>query len=165
MKHFRKHFILALILGMSVLSFGMLACRDDVDGRFYSLEEAYDSGLISDLDVKNIAYYYGEVTVDGGLPEEDRRGFEPIAKTPEELDDVTVENIKKTYARDILKNNRAALGRISIGYYYGTYNGNAVVNVTDNYISVDVLFIDEITIGNTTILHYCPSIIRVWACE
>ena len=162
MEYCKKHFLPVLILIITVLSFSLLACTDDAVGHFYSLEEAYDNGLISDEDVKNIAYYYRDVTAGGGLSDEERSIFEPSAKCPDEPNDLTIEKIKKTYARDILKNNRTALGRISIEYYYGTYNGNVVVNVTDDYRSRDLLFIDEITIGNTIILHYCPSIIRVW---
>ena len=153
--------ILSTVLILAIASICCCACGNSA-GRFYTLREAYESGLLTSRDIMDIAYYYRDVTMDGGLDDDIRENYTPTPKSPEKLSDRTVTTIKKTYRRDILKRNTATLKKISVGYYYGTYGDCIVVSVTDRFAFYDYQFDDDYYIAGIHINWYCPNFLRVW---
>ena len=153
--------ILSTVLILAIASICCCACGNS-KGRFYTLREAYENGLLSEHDIMDIAYYYRDVTMDGGLDDDIRENYTPTPKSPDKLSDDTVNSIKKTYRRDILKRNTASLKRIRISYYYGTYGDCVVASVLDNFAYYDYQFDDDYYVAGIHINWYCPNHLRVW---
>ena len=121
-----------IVLAVLVMSVGILcACDDNNDdgypqekGKFYTLSQAYEQGLISRNDLLNIYCQYIGHTVDD---------FEPTAKTPEVLDEQTVQDIKESwlytdlYVKPIIKEEA---DEVTIEKYLGTYNGYVAIYIT-----------------------------------
>ena len=93
-------------------------------GTILRLDKAYEEGLISTEHLQSIAYYYNFWL-------QDDSDFVPIPKDPEELSEETIIKIRKTYyyIRDGY-NKGALLSYVSVGDYYGTYDGYAVVDIS-----------------------------------
>ena len=96
-------------------------------GDFYTLQEAYDQGLITLDDLKSIAYYQN-----GGSEDE---SFVPMSKNPEVLSNETEKAIKETIVYDVRKEDPVSGGEIkiiniTIQNYYGTYNNCVAVMIS-----------------------------------
>ena len=104
-------------------------------GEFYTLDEAYENGWLTQVDLKNIAYYYHTRY---GETEHIDQSFVPTPKTPETLDN------------------------IDISQYYGTYNGCVVIGIVSDYLLIDPLLYPEYVIGEVSFFDYVPSAIGVW---
>ena len=121
----KKLIILGLMLAM-ILSFA--ACAPQKKGEFYTLQEAYDQGLLTVDDLKNIAYYQN-----GESPDEN---FVPTAKNPEILSSKTENAIKESRAYYYRNMEIGAIEDAkSSGYrivnYLGTYNSSVAVMIED----------------------------------
>ncbi len=119
-----------------VMMLAMTACAPKQRGEFCTLQEAYDQGLLTQDDLKNIAYYQN-----GGSDDEN---FEPMPKTPESLSDKTEKAIKETRAYDLRNQDtnpikKAKAKDVTILKYYGTYNNCVAVMITDYYHSYDLM--------------------------
>lgn len=142
-----------IVLAVLVMSVGILcACDDNSDvgypqekGKFYTLSKAYEQGLISRNDLLNIYYYqYFRQAVDD---------FEPAAKTPEVLDEQTVQDIKESWMyREVDKapKTREEIDEeVTIEKYLGTYNGYVAVYISGGwrgfFPTVTTIEIDGIT--------------------
>ncbi len=140
MEHFRKHFILVLILVISVLSFGMLACKDDVDGRFYSLEDSYKNELISHSDLVAIAEL-----LNSGRNSDDELNSDiesAIKNKYAELHDLNVKNIMIEY--------------------YGSYNDCVAVICSVNGYGYTTEMV-EVYIDDVRLIYNCGGIeMLVW---
>ena len=112
---------------------------EEILGTFYTLQEAYDEGLLTVEELKSIAYY-----MHGGiLPDNSEDiGFAPLPKTPETLSAEVEKAIKETRAYDYrayLDENGstrypdAKAGDFPILEYFGTYNHCVVVILGDKY--------------------------------
>jgi len=130
-------------------------------GTFYSLQQAYDEGLLTQDDLKNIAYYHhGSMEYDfEKLCEEDlvltegeieiirqyqneNAGFIPAPKIPEVLSAETEQAIKEatafslraqTYSNGTSMYPNAAAEGVKIKKYHGTYHNCAAVVIDDSY--------------------------------
>src|SRR5690554_288409 len=83
----------------------LFACAPKSYGVFYSLEAAYEQGLISKEDLESIAHSQGE---------------QALSKKTEKA-------IKETWAYDLRNRSAAPIPRaqakdVTVNYYYGTYN-------------------------------------------
>ena len=122
-------------------------------GEFYSLEKAYEKGLITKNDLMNIAYYQN-----GNKLFEEVENFTPSPKNPETLSEETENAIKETLVYITNQNNsntKATKNDFKIFKYYGTYNDIVVIMISSIYANhMDVVSyenIDGITFfyGNT----------------
>ncbi len=132
------------------------------EGVFYSLEEAYEDGRLSQDDLKNIAYCY-HISQDA----EDRteETFEPSPKDPETLSAVTEYKIKRTYLNDVIGMEDGSFEHVFIYGYYGTYDGNVVVAVTDDYHGYDYVIEPQYDVGGVTFYRYVAAYLRVWRAD
>jgi len=119
-------------------------------GTFYSLQEAYDKGLLTVQDLRSIAYYYHntlewDIESEGlydGLKSTD---YIPISKTPETLSVETTNRIKQDFINYVKCNDAEHDVQIR---YYGTYNGcvSTMIDGCLDYLAVVQLdIVDGIT--------------------
>lgn len=116
--------VLILLSGASFIVF-WYSVRYIEYGKFYSLQEAYDEGIITYDDLLSIAYYQNGGTV--GNEKVMGANYVPQPKTPEELAILTRYKIKATAANSI-----ADYKRITVDVYYGTYGGAVAVMWSDS---------------------------------
>ena len=153
---FKKFISLGVLLSMIACFF--CGCRDEPQGTFYSLQTAYEQGLLTQEDIKNIAYYRydGKEWVYAGVDVNEEAFYElqptdyaPIPKTPEVLSKETEKAIKESRAAfyrtltfpDGKKIYPKARARgFTVAQYYGTYNDCVAIRITENYS--DKLFDD-----------------------
>lgn len=127
---------------------------------FYSLDQAYSLNLLSQNDLRNIAYYYGQ-TVFGYQPEE---GFTPSPKNPETLDETVRKNICFDYYH-FYSNKEVPIEQYYVANYYGTYHDCVVVEISDTYYAChDPIFVEGFSVGGVFIGDYASGIL-VWAHE
>lgn len=158
------YIIISVIVSLIILVTGcVILVNYRSYGEFYSLPEAYDMGLLNDDDVKNIAYYYGEVVINGGMNSEERKTFEQTIKNPIFINNKTQTKIKKSYLHNVLKNPFYPLNDIEIKYYYGYYNNCIVLylETPNKGQKVDPYF-EDIIIGTQEFNSYCSTYITVW---
>ncbi len=134
-----------------------------LQGRFYTLKEAYNGGLISKADLMSIAYYHnGGRQYNEEIMGED---FVPAPKTPEKLSPATENAIKLTYWYKYFKDGNSGnitLDNIGTGdSYYGTYNGCVIVKVWYNNEPVTEERIKDI-IDGVTVYYNNGKQISVW---
>ncbi|MCM1438612.1 MAG: hypothetical protein NC131_05305 [Roseburia sp.] len=123
-----------------------------VTGQFYTLQEAYDNGYITQTDLENIAYYHnGEKSY------------------PESLDENIANSIKSDWAKKLSDDETDSADNtveisVVIRGYYGTY-GNCVAVIVERKgtVYVDVYRPIVVQIGNVTFKYNLnhPQII-VW---
>lgn len=151
--------ILSAILAAVLLCCGIVGCTSQPDGTFYSLDEAYTNGWLSQDDLKNIAYYYH---TQHGETEHIDESFTPTPKTPETLSEEVQKKIKRTYLNDVLDMPDGSLDRVIIHNYFGTYNGNIVLHISDDYNGYDYVFDPVHEIGGVSFYEYVSAFLRVW---
>ena len=123
----KKIICFALLLAMF---FSFAACAPQKKGDFYTLQEAYDQGLLTMDDLKNIAYYQN-----GESPDEN---FVPAPKNPETLSTETENAIKESRAyyyrnMEIGAIEYAKASGYRITKYYGTYSNMIAVLIVSDY--------------------------------
>ena len=155
---------LSIVLSAIALCCGMAGCTPEQRysvsvGHFYSLEEAYENGWLTQDDLNNIAYYYH---TRHGETEHVDESFAPTPKTPETLSEDTQNKIKRTYLDEVAMAPDGTFDRIEIRQYYGTYNGCVVVGIQSDYVLIDPLLYPEHAIGEVIFYDYVPSAIDVW---
>lgn len=124
----------AILLAML---FSFTACAPQKRGNFYTLQEAYDQGLLTIDDLKNIAYYQN-----GESPDE---SFVPILKNPETLSSKTENAIKESRAyyyrnKEIGAIEDAKPQDYTIVRYLGTYKNSVAIIIMDyrmNYLDIN----------------------------
>lgn len=132
-------------------------------GDFYSLQEAYDLELLTQDDLKNIAYY---LSVDGGVEDENEDdSFVPLPKTPEVLSIETENAIKETrayYLRNLSPHSiqDAKADGIRIFLYFGTYN-NCVAVMMYDYFAYTAAGKD-VTIAEVVFHYWDGNTILIW---
>lgn len=151
-----KKFILGLVL---VLLFSALCTGCNAPGAFYSLDEAYDNGWLTQENLKNIAYYYNSYSAPDLEPDDT---FIPEPIDPNQLDNQKIRKMKRRYSKHSIKDVRIPLRFITVVKYYGTYNECDVVWITDSYVLYDLLFEEEKQIGGVKFYNYCGAEISVW---
>ena len=167
-----KKRIFITLLFSAVCAFGAIfsAGCNTPTGKFYTLQEAYDNGFLTQEDLMSIAYYHNGTIFNGStgrygneeiMPED----YVPKSKMPEELSMETRNAICKTYFDKYYGPNNldnVRLNDIGIGKdYYGTYNKCVVVKVwVDNYPVTDD--VNEYIIGGVKICYTNGKRISVW---
>lgn len=104
-------------------------------GTVFTLQEAFDGGLITKEDLMSIAYHY-----DGRNGNEEIMGedYTPLPKTLLVLDEITELKIKCAMAEK-LRDNSGYIEDVEgfhIEGYYGTYNGCVAFIGYDDYMSI-----------------------------
>lgn len=99
-------------------------------GEFYTLQEAYDQELLTQEDLKSIAYYHNGASED--------ESFESIPKTPEILSKKTEKAIKETRAYNLRTRSSNPISKakakdVTILSYHGTYNNCVALMMDDVY--------------------------------
>ena len=152
MKNMRNILIFCLVLlSLSVLS----GCKkNDNVGDFYNLITAYEEGLITKEDLKSIACYYNGKEVDG---------FNPKPMNPEKIDKRSQKLIKKMYLEKILDGKKTNINKVQIYNYYGNYNGNIALTISDDYYAYDYVCYDEYIIDDIIFYNYYESYIKIFA--
>ena len=120
-------------------------------GEFYTLQQAYDNGLIIEEDLWSIAYYYCN-----GIDYSDFNGIDysaitPIPKNPKILDEKTLAKIKNDALINLLAQKdkdgrqlypKATAKDIRVGYY-GTYNGMIAVVVDNSFTAYTDVIVED----------------------
>lgn len=164
----RTFIALVLVILSCLILFSFVACKDNgeeenpqleetnVQSTFYSLEEAYENGLISKDDLRSIAYHYNSADAE--------TDFVPIPKSPESLSEETVNKIKRAYYDKVGGENLGAtVDDVYIGGYYGTYAGCVVVMLGGDCMSGfggDPIYYPEYMIDDIVFYWYTP--LKVW---
>jgi len=126
---------------------GLTACgnKEETMGKFYSLQEAYDTEWLTVEDLRNIAYYHNnglewEGELDMELGSFQPTGFTPVPKNPNSLDVETEGKIKQDFIKREVECKETEHSVLIL--YYGTYNGcvAAKINGCWNYGGSPLLF-------------------------
>lgn len=131
-------------------------------GPFYSLQEAYHYGLLTQEDLKSIAYYHnGGRTYNEGIMSE---AYTPAPKAPEVLNAETEIEIKSAAAEEYREKYNikfAEADGFTITQYYGTYNDCIAVMTRDNYSgAADVVWFDSV--AGVNIYYSNGKSIQIW---
>lgn len=154
-KTMRAAYLLLVLMLVCSSGIALVGC-DDKLGNFYSLQEAYDNGWLTQENLQSIAYYY----YDRFESEHKDTDFKPVPK--QELTRQMERNICQTYLM-MLKETcpYAKLNNVSICYYYGTYGDCVIVHVTDDLMFYDLIIEDE-EIGTVMFYRYTRSYLNVY---
>ena len=155
----RKYIAALLCCFTFVLVFAFGGCERGytAKGHFYFIDEAYENGLITSEDLRDIAYYYHARY---GLCYDE--GYEPNPKTPATLSKKTEKKIKVTYLLDVVEFPDGDIDHVSIYYYYGTFNGAVGVSVLSDYVNFDIMTIPKYEIGGATFYNFWMGKIEFW---
>ena len=150
---------LAITVFVLLLVFGLTACKespdgeqeDDVVGKFYTLQEAYDQELLTVSDLQSIANYHANGT------------------HPADVLSIDVKNaIKEIAARNMREKEldpveEAKAEGFFINKYYGTYNGSVAFMIRNQYILYPAVELDINETIEGVLFHYnSPYKIVVW---
>lgn len=117
----KKKILVTVIFLITALSMLMCGCERK-HGEFYTLEEAYNNGLLTKENLEEIAYYVNDQL-----------------KYPEELDSKVEKKIKNDMAYDFRHRTDHAVKEAKaegfmIFAFYGEYSGSYIVRIRDIYI-------------------------------
>lgn len=161
-----KRFLISVLSLVMIFCLGaiMTGCGDEqsteeeVVGTFYSLQEAYDKGLLTQGDLISIAYYHHNQTLGSSSGMEFNTelmgdNYHPIEKSPKKLSKKLEYSIKQTLFNDLINrnfSNHLNLDNISICAYYGSYRGGVVIRllyIEDGSCSLDEVECEDIVAG------------------
>lgn len=152
-----RNLIWVMMLLLSFLLVGCESPEEDPVGTFYSLKEAYNNGVLTQNDLKNIAYYLNDNSDDDT--------FVPAPLSPVYLSDELENNIKMTavyglHTRAENSKPEATIDDVTIIGYYGTYNDYIAVRLNDNFSDYpDVVY--EMEIDGVTFI-YSGANVTIW---
>ena len=157
----KKLFFMAFFAIFCIFIF--CSCVPRKVGEFFSLQEAYEKGIINKEELMSIAYY-----CNGDNKGVDNEYFIPIPISPETLSDGTKKAIKETKAyclrRKSLSKYSAKLAKIDdveILNYYGTYKTYIAIMMIDAFtVYDDSLW--EIVIDEVTFFYKDGNRIYIW---
>ena len=150
-------------LVVALLCTGIASCTPYAEGTFYTMEEAYENGWLTQEDILSIAYYYNQGT--DGNEELMGENYAPKPMVPETLDEERVNQIKRTYLNEVIAMPEGTFEHVIIRAYYGTYHENIVIHITDDYHGYDYVFEPEHEIGGVLFYHYVGAFLRVWRAD
>lgn len=151
--------MMVILIIVAVISLSIVACvdKEEAKGVFYSLQEAYDNGILTVEDLQNIAYYQNG--------ENNETDFVPLPKDPAHLSDETIKDIKQTHlvalhTRASARCPKAKIDDIAVLEYYGTYNGAVAVKVSDIYSNYPAI-VKELEVSGVKFIYSGP-VVRIW---
>ncbi len=130
-------------------------------GAFYSLQKAYDDGLLTIDDLRSVAYYQS-----GG---DNKSDIVPITKSPENLSDEKEQAIMETYMVVLRAQTHndgtpmfpyAKIADITVLGYYGTYNGAIAIKISDSYSGYPAV-VKELEVAGV-IFTYSGAVVTIW---
>ena len=152
--------LLAFLLTLITLGcLGLIGCKKrQAIGKFYTLQEAYEQGFLSENDLKSIAYYNNG----GRENNEDKIGedFVPQPLNPKTIPDDIQKNIKSDYIYYNEKlDNKTKDSEVKIDDYYGEYNNCyvAILHGPFAYFAV----VNEFSVNGYN-YSYTQSEFKVW---
>lgn len=160
----KKLKILAAMIGIMLLFAGALSGCAKNEGIFYTLQEAYDAGMLTQNDLMSIAYYHnGGRKYNEDIMSED---YTPIPKMPQELGQNVSYKIRATVALELRRSKikEAKTDGVSIVHYYGTYDGAVAVIVTHSYlgdspaVTVDISY----SVAGVIFHYWTYNLIQIW---
>lgn len=153
--------ILFSLILVICISFAFGGCGNQtikVNGKFYSLEAAYNYGWLDESDLKSIACSY----YDSHSYQFEENPYSGMYTSFEELNKKMETEIKQAYLEQIVEFAAGDRDRVDIVRYYGTYNGNVVINIRSNYIFFDHIIEAEVLIGGVIFKNYWSGDFRVY---
>ncbi len=145
-------------------SLGVVACNEpEKEGKFYSLEKAYEDGLITREDLLNIAYYHGDAEHN---PDELNDSF--IPKELGELDEQTSLKIRTDLAELFNEmdssTEKVYADNFEITNYLGTYNGCVVFYYEADFLDFDTVIAqrEEKNIDGVIISYTSYVSLNIW---
>lgn len=145
---FKKIFCLALISIVMLLSLMVLtACNTINLGSFYSLQQAYDEGLLTMQDLENIAKHHNNGTMAADILSG------------------TIEKTIKEAAAEKLRNEipEAKAEDFVILHYYGTYSNSIAIIMNAPHQESPSMIIDEwVTIAGVSFHYIGHNKITIW---
>lgn len=145
----KKRFALGLLIISLFITLICFAGCNKPTGKFYSLEESYEKGLITVEQLQEIAEYHN----DG-------------KDCPTPLDDKIANAIKETAASDTRKYEKyfeVKASEFTILHYYGNYNNCYVVMIGNPYFDYPEVAIDEwVDVGGVQFHIRTHESIQVW---
>ena len=153
-----KKLFSALIAGAMLLAMGLsfAACGPQASGMFYSLEEAYEAGLLTQEELLSIAYYQngGREGNEALMPE----GYAP--QKMEALDKKTERAICATYLSEHPR-LEMKVSDLSVYDYCGTYGNCYAVKI--GYLEQDVEHVLwQVTIGGVYFYNSVWDPVLIW---
>ena len=142
-----KIVLVAFILGI-VMIFGVVGCNT-VKGTFYTLQEAYDNGWLTQENLQTIANYHHDNSI----------------SYPESLSDNIAKSIKRSWAKKLKDDNPETditEEKVNIVNYYGTYNECVAVIVDRSDVDYPAVYAPvTIEIGGVSFTYnlYHPQIV------
>ena len=130
-------------------------------GTFYTLQEAYAYGLLTQKDLLSIAYYHNGGRFDN--EEIMSESYQPAPKIPEVLSDITELKIKITAAEEYREKHNikdAEADGFTITEYCGTYGDCVAVMMEDVYTGTFGIIWTESIAGVK--FHYNGRTIKIW---
>ncbi len=152
--------ILIMVIAMMI---AMMACEPKNEGKFYSLQEAYDDELLTQDDLKSIAYYQN-----GGCDDE---SFVPKPKSPVALSTETESAIKESAAASYRAQKddsgeslypNVVASDFTIIKYCGTYNGSVAIMLSELFSGSDPAVMAEVVIADVTFVYSNGNRIVIW---
>lgn len=133
----------------------------NIKGVFYSIQDAYDEGMLTTDQLRSIAHYQSS-----GENEPDHI---PIPMNPEVLSNSTIKSISKTYLAKLklatkedgtLMYPNATIEDIIISGYYGTYSEAIAIKISDNFSGCPGVVL-EFVVGGVT-FTYSGTPVVIW---
>ena len=150
-------FLLSIICAFGVM---FSAGCNTPTGKFYTLQEAYDNGFLTQEDLMSIAYFnnggreYNEDIMD--------ENYVPAPMNPTALSAETDMAIRQSYWDKYYKENtptNRTIDDIGLGYY-GTYNNCVAVKVYFGGFVIEIVRKDYV--GGITVFYNCGEKISIW---
>ena len=135
-------------------------------GTFYTVQEAYDNGWLTQEDVMSIAYYHN-----GGRTHNEEimsENYEPTPKTPHVLSDETQLKIKNTAIKEFrvkfpnsIFAEDAKADDFTIKEYNGTYGDCIAIMTEDVYTGYWGVIVTQCVAG-VNLYYYDSNEIKIW---
>ena len=135
--------ILIIVVLSLLLSVG---CTRKDSSHIYSINDAYECGLISKDDLKLLAEYYNSVQNDQNMN----------SYSVEQLNENEIKRIKKTYLNEYIKKDYpfAKISDVLITNYYGKYGNCVALDIKASIIKIDVLVLEEYALDDIVFYNY-----------
>jgi hypothetical protein len=135
--------------------------RKEGAGMFYTLQEAYDEGWLTQDNLRSIAHYQSAG--------EDEPNFTPTPMNPKVLSNEAIEAIKEEYLKGLLAATHqdgtllfpnATISDVYFLAYYGTYGGVIAIKISDEFSGYAGVVVELVVAGVTFTYSGVP--VSIW---